>query len=304
MKPKPSRTAFGWPGIEPRWTHGDKDGVGTAYAASSRIWFTLWNGVITEVYYPTVDHPQIRDLQYLVTDGKTFFHEEKRHLKSKCERLSDHALGYRITNIDPGGRYAIIKEVIKDPHSGCILQHTQLSGDERFISKLRLYTLCAPHLQVGGSSNNGHVIEVAGRKILMAQKKGIVKSTVIVKVNGEQVFKATNSRGKGKKTQVWEKFVTTITATSSKTTISFINGDPPNDNSNGLDAITVVPRNDSETPTRRKNYLTSGLSRSKHYQTPHRKLGLLPERRIGSGGDHTGDIGSDRPVVVREAPPI
>jgi len=139
-------------GIEPRWTHGDKDGVGTAYAASSRIWFTLWNGVITEVYYPTVDRPQIRDLQYLVTDGKTFFHEEKRHLKSKCERLSDHALGYRITNIDPGGRYTIIKEVITDPHSGCILQHTQLSGDETFIPKLRLYTLCAPHLQVGQSA--------------------------------------------------------------------------------------------------------------------------------------------------------
>src|SRR5205085_2646730 len=51
--------AFGRPGIEPRWTHGDKDGVGTAYSASSRIWFTLWNGIITEVYYPTVDHPQI-----------------------------------------------------------------------------------------------------------------------------------------------------------------------------------------------------------------------------------------------------
>ena len=173
MKPKPRNAAFGWPGIEPRWTHGDKDGVGTAYSASSRIWFTLWNGIITEVYYPTVDHPQIRDLQYLVTDGKTFFHEEKRHLKSKCERLSDHALGYRITNVDPSGRYAIVKEIITDPHSGCILQHTRLTGDETFISKLRLYTLCAPHLQVGGSSNNGHVIEVGGRKILMAQKKGI-----------------------------------------------------------------------------------------------------------------------------------
>ena len=173
MKPKHSNTAFGWPGIEPRWTHGDKDGVGIAYAASSRIWFTLWNGIITEVYYPTVDHPQIRDLQYLVTDGKTFFHDEKRHLKSKCERLSDHALGYRITNVDPGGRYAIIKEIITDPHLGCILQHTKLSGDEAFISQLRLYVLCAPHLQVGGSNNNGSVIEVAGRKILIAQKKGI-----------------------------------------------------------------------------------------------------------------------------------
>ena len=41
--------AFGWPGIEPRWTHGGKDGVGTAYAASSKVWFTFWNGIITEV---------------------------------------------------------------------------------------------------------------------------------------------------------------------------------------------------------------------------------------------------------------
>ncbi len=173
MKSVNESRAFGWPGIEPRWTHGDKDGVGTAYAASSRIWFTLWNGIITEVYYPTVDHPQIRDLQYLVTDGKTFFHDEKSYLKSKCARLSGHALGYRITNADPDGRYSITKEVITDPHLGCILQHTQLSGDETFISKLRLYALCAPHLQVGGWGNTGSVVEVAGRKILMAQKKGM-----------------------------------------------------------------------------------------------------------------------------------
>jgi len=65
--------AFGQPGIRPRWTHGGKEGVGTAYAASSQIWFTLWNGIITEVYYPTVDRPQLRDLQYLITDGKSFF---------------------------------------------------------------------------------------------------------------------------------------------------------------------------------------------------------------------------------------
>jgi hypothetical protein len=71
-----------------------------------------------------------------------------------------------------------------------------------------------------------------------------VSSTVIVKVNGHRVYKATNSRGKGKTTQVWEKFVTTITATSSKTTITFINGDPSSDTNNGLDAITLVPRKD------------------------------------------------------------
>src|SRR5579863_8012162 len=166
------RKAFGWPGTAPRWTHGAKDGVGTAYAASSRVWFTFWNGIITEVYYPTVDRPQIRDLQYLITDGESFFHDEKRNLESKLEHLSDHGLGYRCTNSDPAGHYAIVKEIIADPHLACVLQHTKLTGDESFLSKLNLYALCAPHLEVGGCSNNGYVTRVAGRTVLLAEKKG------------------------------------------------------------------------------------------------------------------------------------
>src|ERR1700675_269001 len=42
--------------------------------ASTLIWFSFWNGIITEVYYPTVDRLQLRDLQYLFTDGNIFFH--------------------------------------------------------------------------------------------------------------------------------------------------------------------------------------------------------------------------------------
>jgi glucoamylase len=146
--------------------------VGTAYAASSQIWFTLWNGIITEVYYPTVCRPQLRDLQYLISDGKSFFHDEKRHLKHKFERLSDHTLGYRCTNSDPDGRYAIVKEIITDPHVACVLQRTKVTGDESFLSKLQMYALCAPHLEVGGWGNNGYIVELDGRKILMAQKEG------------------------------------------------------------------------------------------------------------------------------------
>jgi glucoamylase len=72
MKPKPTSTAFGWPGIEPRWTHGDKDGVGTAYAASSRTWFTLWNGIITEVYYPTGDPHRSETFSFFWTNNSSW----------------------------------------------------------------------------------------------------------------------------------------------------------------------------------------------------------------------------------------
>src|SRR5207249_11508432 len=56
-----ARRAFGGPGIEPRWTRSAKDGVGTAYATSSRLWYTLSLGIITEAYFPTIDRPQLRD---------------------------------------------------------------------------------------------------------------------------------------------------------------------------------------------------------------------------------------------------
>jgi glucoamylase len=169
-QPISTAEAFGRPGIDPRWTHGGKDGLGTAYAASSRIWFTLWNGIITEVYYPTVDRPQLRDLQYLICDGKSLFQEEKRHLNSKLERFGEQTLGYRCTNSDPEKRYTIVKDIIAHPALPCILQHTKLAGDAAILAGLRFYALCAPHLEVGGWGNGGYVIEVSGRKILMAKK--------------------------------------------------------------------------------------------------------------------------------------
>ncbi len=77
--------AFGAPGIAPRWTQSAKDAIGTAYSAGSTVWFTVSAGILNEVYYPTIDRPQIRDLQYLVTDGESFFHDERRHLESRLE---------------------------------------------------------------------------------------------------------------------------------------------------------------------------------------------------------------------------
>ncbi len=75
-KCRDERAAFGWPGIEPRWTYPDKDGFGTAYAISSRIWFTLLNGVLTEIYYPTVDRATDGNVALpgeLALEGRTMF---------------------------------------------------------------------------------------------------------------------------------------------------------------------------------------------------------------------------------------
>src|SRR5215469_13038288 len=100
--------AFGHPGILPTWSTSSKEGVGTAYSTSSRVWFSLARGILTEIYYPTIDRPQIRDAQFLISDGETFFHEERRDLATEVTRLEAQTLGYRTTSQDPKGRYRLV----------------------------------------------------------------------------------------------------------------------------------------------------------------------------------------------------
>lgn len=164
------RPAPGGPGIAPRWTRGAKDAVGTAYSTASAVWYTLAAGVVTEVYYPHLDQPQIRDLQYLVTDGETFFHDERRHTTTTTEPLSDHCLGVRVVNEADDGLYRIEKTVWADPHEATVLVHTRFEPGTDAPDGLRLFALCAPHLEGRGRGNVGRVVEVAGRKLLIAHR--------------------------------------------------------------------------------------------------------------------------------------
>ena len=163
------KNAFGAPGMAPRWTHADKEGIGTAYAPGSHIWFTVWNGTLTEVYYPTVDRPQLRDLEFLFSDGKDLFLEEKRDLHHQTERI-DPSQGYKISSRDPQGRFSLTKEIITEPTRPCVLLHVKLEGNDNFLASLKAYVLCAPHLEMGGEGNNAFVVEVSGRNLLVAEK--------------------------------------------------------------------------------------------------------------------------------------
>src|SRR5437870_11935291 len=89
ISPNAPRFAPGGPGIEPRWTRGTKVAVRTAYSTSSRVWYTLDDNCVTEADYPTIDSPQIRELQCLVTDGENFFHDERRNCPGEVDGCSE-----------------------------------------------------------------------------------------------------------------------------------------------------------------------------------------------------------------------
>lgn len=171
-----SRTsvAFGYPGIAPRWTSSAKSGIGTAYHSSSCVWFTVSHGIVNEIYFPHVDLPNTRDLQFLITDGETFCHEERRDLIHAIEYPDKRSLLYRLTNSDRDGRYRIIKEIIVDPHSPVLLMHTKLQIlDPKLRGKIRIFALLAPHMKGTGKNNSAQWCGLAGRKLFDVQRDDI-----------------------------------------------------------------------------------------------------------------------------------
>ncbi len=162
--------AFGAPGVEPRWTSSRKDAVSTAYAASSRVWFTVSHGTLNEVYYPTIDRPQTRDMELLFTDGETFLHEEKRDFDYDFKYIHGEALAVRVTATDANHRYTVVKEFISDPHHPVVLMNVKITGDEAVLSRMKCYALLAPHLDGGGAGNSARSIQVAGQRAILAWK--------------------------------------------------------------------------------------------------------------------------------------
>lgn len=167
--------APGGPGIPPRWTSSDKSGVGTALTARSRVWFTISHGILNECYFPRVDQACIRDFGLIVTDGESFFAEEKRDTDSAIRMLEDGVPAYELVNTHrpPSGeapRFAIIKRVIADPTRDVILQEIRLeviSG-----GPLRLFALLAPHLVNGGQNNTAWLGDYKGQPMIFAEGNG------------------------------------------------------------------------------------------------------------------------------------
>ena len=170
------RYAPGWPGIPPRWTSSAKTGVGTALNQHSRVWFTLSHGILNEVYFPRVDQACTRDLGFIVTNGRDFFSEEKRHCTFENRPCEPGIPVYELTNTDMSGHYRIHKEVLTDPYRNVVLQKIRFEPLQGKLADYRLFALLSPHLANCGYGNTGWIGDYKGFPMFFAEHDGATLS--------------------------------------------------------------------------------------------------------------------------------
>lgn len=167
------RFAPGWPGIPPRWTSSAKSAIGTALTPHSRVWFTLSHGILNEVYFPRVDQACTRDMGLIVTDGTSYFSEEKRHCTFENTPIEPGVPVYNLTNTSIDGRYRIHKQVYTDPYRNVVLQKIRFEPRQGSLADYRCYALLAPHLANWGMSNTGWTGDYKGHPMLFAQRDSV-----------------------------------------------------------------------------------------------------------------------------------
>ena len=153
------------------WATAAKNGFGTSASLSSKVWFTLANGVMTEVFYPTVDLPNVQTLQLYVDTGDRI-EGEIDNTHHRLEVPNPAALTFRQINTAKSGAYTITKTYITDPHRNTIL--IDIDVNTRSLSDAHLYVQYDPSINNSGWHDSPGI----ERGTLVAFEKNIASALI------------------------------------------------------------------------------------------------------------------------------
>ena len=142
------------PGALSHFDLARKDCVGTARNTTSKVWFTVANGVLSDVYFPTNDNTNVETLQYLVTDGSSFTDLQTRDTTYTVQATDDRALTCRVTTTAKSGRYKIVTDYTTDPSRPTVLIRSKFVALKGRLSDYRLYVRHDPTLNGNGGGGS------------------------------------------------------------------------------------------------------------------------------------------------------
>jgi glucoamylase len=190
--------APGGPGIAPTWTSSAKDMVGCALGHSS-VWFTLGFGIVNEVYYPRVDIPQIRDLGFIVADGRGFWVEVKRLENYTLRLLAPGTPAVEIVHTH--ARFTLTLRVTPDTERDVLAIAVDLAGD----AELSPYVLLAPRMGTDGTQNLATIRSQGARRLLTAEQGPFALALAAVDADQHDAFGALGAGYVGE-TDGWQDF--------------------------------------------------------------------------------------------------
>ena len=147
------------------WGPGRKMAFGAAPGPRSKLWYTLADGALSEVFFPTLDRVALHELRFFAS-------------ASGAPPVDDAADGqHAITWLSPGipafkvdsthHEYRLTKEFFSDPEENALLIAATFTPE---LPDVRLYMQVSAHWQPGSEGNFGRVLDTHPPALLLRQQ--------------------------------------------------------------------------------------------------------------------------------------
>ncbi len=160
-RPAAPGPAPGGPGTTSYLDVARKDCFGTARNRTSKVWFTVARGVLSDVYYPTIESSNTGTVQYIVTNGKSFADLQQRDMTYTVSAAGRSGMVCRVVSTDARHGFRIVTDYLTDPARASVVMRTRLvplPGSSADFRALKVYVRVSPHIDNtggGGSANGG-----------------------------------------------------------------------------------------------------------------------------------------------------
>jgi glucan 1,4-alpha-glucosidase len=144
--------AAGGPGALSHFDLARKDCLGTARNTTSKIWYTVAGGVLSDVYAPTIDTTNVETMQYLVTDGSSFTDLQSRDTTYTVSADST-GMVCTVTSTAKSGAYRLTTTYLTDPARPSVVLQTSYTPLTSAAASYRVYVRL--DATVGGNGGGG-----------------------------------------------------------------------------------------------------------------------------------------------------
>ena len=146
--------APGAPGKDAQWATAGKQAIGTSASLESKVWFTLADGALTEVYYPDVTVANVHKLEFVVVNPKTKKVEtETADATHEIKVTRPDSLSFQQINTAKSGEWKITKTYTTDSERDSVLIDVQFEAKNK---NLNLYVYYDPSIKNTGMGDRAY----------------------------------------------------------------------------------------------------------------------------------------------------
>src|SRR6202158_3615659 len=157
--------APGGPGAPPMWGPGRKMAFGAAPGPKSKVWYTLAEGALSEVFFPSLDRVALHELRFFASAGGAPPVDDARDGQHRITWFAPGVPGFSVDSTHH--EYRLTKDFLSDPEQKALLLAATFTPE---LPDVRLYLQASAHWQPGTEGNFGQDLDTHPAALLIRQQ--------------------------------------------------------------------------------------------------------------------------------------